>query len=110
MIGEGSVSWSVQRGSAWRDWVACCCSSTDLVQLAHHALLRLALDRPQQTEVVLVESCRQDKVQQRPELGWVILQRRAAEQQPYARLRGVDVADGLERLDEPAIHVLEPMV
>jgi hypothetical protein len=80
------------------------------VQLGHHALLRLALDRPQRSEVVLVENCRRDKVQQRPELSWVILQRRAAEQQPYARLRGVDVADGLERLDEPAIHVLEPMV
>ena len=101
---------SAARFSVAGPGVACCCSSTDLVQLAHHALLRLALDRPQHSEVVLVENCRQDKVQQRPELGWVILQRRAAEEQPYARLRGVDVVDGLERLDEPAIHVLEPMV
>jgi len=80
------------------------------VQLAHHALLRLALDRPQHSEVVLVEKAWVEMVEQRPELDWVVLQRRAGEEQPGARLRGFAVADGLERLDEPAVHVLEPMV
>ena len=49
-------------------------------------------------------SSRGRALEQRPELGEVILERGAGEQQPVAALL---IADGLEVLDQPAIHVLE---
>ena len=66
--------------------VACCCSYTDLVCKGTPS--RSAERGPHLVPVLGLQVVRQDKVEQRPELGQVVLRRRAGEQQPVARLRG----------------------
>ena len=82
-----------------------------VLHLALHHLLVVVLLREVEVEPRLerfevVEDVGQQEVEQRPQLGQIVLERRPREQQPVAILVH---RNRLQLADETAIHVLQPM-